>query len=172
VTVLCRFVGVALVSLAVTPALRAQAYRVMLANQQSPIVTIAEFRPCVIGETARCGAWIDRDVDTRTDHSVGQPPGVVVRGRTTNGKYDLSFAAVAVRVTSIMMPDSGRHADVKVSTRSPTALALSPDSRYAFAVYQSLVGQPPQVCMIDLAKHEVIATLGTKMPVSAISVVP
>jgi hypothetical protein len=150
----------------------AQTYRVTLASPGSSVVTVADFRPCVVGDKTRCGAWIERDVDSAVDPSLGQPPGIVDRGRSASGAYGVSFAAVAVRVTPLITADSGSHQDVKVPSHTPRALAISPDSRYAFVVFQSLDGRPPEVCMIDLAAHKVVATLDTKKPVSGIGMVP
>jgi hypothetical protein len=172
-----RSVGILALMIVSAQAARAQSkapqiYRVMLSSPNSPMVTIADFRPCVAGDSARCGAWLEKDVNTSLDHAYGQPPGVLEHVRAPNGAFDLSFAAVAVRVKSLFMPDSGRYSDVKVPQRTPKAIAMSPDSRYAFAVFASLVDQPPQVCMIDLNTRKVVATLDTKTPVLGIGVVP
>jgi len=167
-----RWLGMGVLTAVCASGASAQTYRVVLASPRSSVVTVAAFRPCVTGSTARCGAWTERDVDTAVDPSLGRPPGIVDRGRSANGAYGVSFAAVAVRVTPLITPDSGSHRDVKVPSHTPRALAISPDSRYAFVVFQSLDGQPPQVCMIDLAAHKVIATLDTKKAVSGIGMVP
>ncbi|HEY4218747.1 MAG TPA: hypothetical protein VGM67_16510 [Gemmatimonadaceae bacterium] len=171
-----RWVGAVMLMAASAVVARAQtpveAYRVVLSSPGSSTITVADFRPCVVGDKARCGAWVERDVDTSLDPSFGKPPGLVDRGRSANGGYGVSFAAVAVRVTPLITADSGSHIDVKVPSHTPRALAMSPDSRYAFVVFQSLDGQPPQVCMIDLSAHKVVATLDTKKAISGVGMVP
>jgi hypothetical protein len=144
----------------------AQRYRVAIGVPGGQTV-VAEFRPCIPAEGSGCGAWIDH-----TSPSLeGQPP-VVKAGLTGNGNDSVSIENGGIRMRSMKKTARGDAKVLGIRQSVARAIALSSDSRYAFAAYESTVADSVLVYMIDLDTRTAIASLAIPRLSGGIAMAP
>ena len=144
----------------------AQRYRIAIGVPGGQ-TAIAEFRPCIPAEGSGCGAWIDH-----TSASVdGQPP-VVKSALTRNGADSVSIANGGVRMRSMQKAARGDAKVLGIRQSVARAIALSADSRYVFAAYESTAADGVVVYMIDLDTRTAIASLPIARLEGGIGMVP
>jgi hypothetical protein len=144
----------------------AQRYRVAIGVPGGQ-TAIAEFRPCIPAEGSGCGAWIDH-TSPSTD---GQPP-VVKSALTRNGSDSVSIENGGVRMRSMKKSASGAAKVLGIRQSVARAIALSGDSRYVFAAYESTAVDGVVVYMIDLDTRTAIASLAIPRLDGGISMAP
>lgn len=149
----------------------AQRIQVAAGDTAAKTVSVVEFRLCIPAETSDCGAWVDRVVDLAGDGDAAMPPAIRAL-RAPNGRDSLWIenGAVRIRATAAAQP---RTFVVRVAQGTAVALAASGDQRYAFA----LVDPPPghsggsTIVMIDLERHSVVDSFGSRTRFTGIAMV-
>jgi hypothetical protein len=163
---LIRIAGAAMIVAGLGSRAGAQRYRVAIGVPGGQ-TAIAEFRPCIPAEGSGCGAWIDH-----TSPSIdGQPP-VVKSALTLNGSDSVSIANGGVRMRSMKKSARGDAKVLGIRQSVARAIALSGDSRYVFAAYESTAMDGVVVYMIDLDTRTAIASLPLRKLDGGISMAP
>jgi hypothetical protein len=137
-------------------------------------MSLIEFSPCIPAETSACGAWVNRVIDTASDTSYGPLPPV-----TTEQNARDHSAAIAVHDGSLSVRSfaktaaGGNGTRIMDPRRRATAVVVTGDSRYAFAVLEAkTAGEPSMVRMIDFGTKSVIASVGLADRPAGISMAP
>jgi len=146
-------------TLIVAPTSHAQGrYRVVIgvAGELEPLV--AEFRVCVPAETSDCGSWLVRTANV-DDAPVITPPVEIGPLRTPNGADSIFIDGDAVVIRSVVRGAKPARNAIREKGRAPRAIALAPDSRYVFVVFESATSEPSVIDMIELESMAVIDTL-------------
>jgi hypothetical protein len=150
-------------------------YRVLVGAADTPQMLLIEFSPCIPAETSACGAFVTRVIDTSTDTAYGTKPAIVVKQTAPD-----SGGAIAVQEGMLNVTTFVRDARVAAvgkliadPKRTATAVAISADSRYAFAVLEAKnPGELSQVRMIDLSTRSGIASIGISVRPLGIAIAP
>jgi hypothetical protein len=146
-------------ALVAAPASRAQGrYRVAIGVTGAAKAIVAEFRVCVPAETSDCGSWIVRTPDA-DDAPVMVVPSAIRELRSPNGADSLSIDGDAVVIRSLVRGAKPARNAIRESTHTPRAVAVAPDSRYAFVLFDGAAGESSVVDMIELRSMAVIDTL-------------
>ena len=178
VHVTARLLRVAAVAALVIGARNAAAqgrYRVLVGTTDLKQSLLIEFSPCIPAETSACGAFVTRIIDTSIDTSYGSKPPVAVAQTAPD-----SSGAIAVQNGMLNVTTFVRHPRVAAvgrliadPKRTATAVAISADSRYAFAVLEAKnSGEQSQVRMIDLSTRSGIASIGISVRPVGIALAP
>lgn len=156
--------------LAAAPASHAQGrYRVAIGvvGEAKPIV--AEFRVCVPAETSDCGSWIVRSSGV-DDSSVITDPTVTRQLGSPNGVDSISIEGDAVVIRSLTRGAKPSHVAIREKNFSPRAIAVAPDSRYLFVMFESASGESSVIEMIELTSMAVTDVLAIRARVTSIAV--
>jgi hypothetical protein len=162
-------IGIALM-FAATSASHAQGrYRVaiVVVDEAQPIV--AEFRVCVPAETSDCGSWIVRS-RTVDDSSVITDPTATRQLRSPNGADSISIEGDAVVIRSLTRRGKPSHATIREKSFLPRAIAVAPDSRYLFVVFEGASGESSVIDMIELTSMAVTDALAIRARGTSIAV--
>lgn len=149
--------GVLLVCAA--PASHAQGrYRIAIgiAGETKPLV--AEFRVCVPAETSDCGSWLVRTT-TVDDAPVITPVAETGPLRTANGADSISVDGDRIAIKSLVAGTKPARNMLREKDHTPRAIALTPDSRYVFVVFEGATDDSSLIDMIELESMAVIDTL-------------
>jgi hypothetical protein len=149
-------------------------YRVLVGSADARMMLI-EFSPCIPAETSACGAFVTRVIDTSTDTTYGTKPAIVTEQVAPDSGGAVAVQGGKLRIQTLVR--NGRVlAAAKTITdpkRTATAVAISPDSRYAFAVFEA--NDPDEkslVRMIDLDTRSPIASALFLMRPAGIAIAP
>jgi hypothetical protein len=149
----------------------AQRIQVAAGDTVGKTVSVIEFRLCIPAETSDCGAWMDRVVDMTGDDTAAMPPAVRAL-HAPNGRDSLWIEDGVVRVRATA---TARARTYVVSDVHGTAVALaaSGDPRYAFALVDLHPGQRggSAIVMIDLERHSVVDSFGSRTRFTGIAMV-
>lgn len=167
--------GALLSILVLAPSAHAQRYRVLVGVAGTTKMSLIEFSPCIPAETSACGAWINRVIDTASDSAFGPLPAVTTEQTARNqASAAIRNGKVSIRTTvrtSIGTRDEGNM--IVDARRTATAVAITADARYAFAVFEAkTAGEQAMVRMIDFGTKSVIASIGLPDRPSGISIAP
>jgi hypothetical protein len=150
-------------------------YRVLVGTADTQQVMLIEFSPCIPAETSACGAFVTRVIDTATDTTYGMKPPIVREQVAPDFGGAIAVQDGKLRIQSLVR--NGRVvAAAKTITdpkRTATAVVISPDSRYAFAVFAA--NDPDEkslVRMIDLDTRSPIASALFSMRPAGIAIAP
>ena len=133
-------------------------YRVAIgiAGETKPLV--AEFRVCVPAETSDCGSWLVQNT------SVDDAP--VIRPRAATGPLRASTIADSISIEgddiaikSLVAGTKPARNVLREKDHTPRAIALTPDSRYVFVVFDDASGESGLIDLIELESMAVIDTL-------------
>jgi hypothetical protein len=144
---------------AVAPAAGAQGrYRLAIGVVGKTDPLVAEFRVCVPAETSDCGSWL---VPTP---SVDDPPVITAPTATRqllspSGADSLSIDGDAVTIRSLVPRSIPSRNSIREKDFMPRAIAVAPDSRYAFVLFEGARGGSSVIDMIELKSMAVIDTL-------------
>jgi hypothetical protein len=157
-------------------AAQGQRYRVLVGIAGTTKMSLIEFSPCIPAETSACGAWIDRVIDTASDSSFGPLPVVATEESTRNHTMSISVQDGHLNVhTGAKNGAAGRKGGdvIADARRIATAVVVTGDSRYAFAVLEAKTpGKQGMVRMIDFGTKMVIASIGLADRPAGISMAP
>jgi hypothetical protein len=156
--------------LAAAPALHAQGrYRVAIGVVGQPKPIVAEFRVCVPAETSDCGSWIVRDGSV-DDSSVITIPVEIRQLRSPNGADSISIVGDAVVIRSLTPGATPSRNAIREKTFIPRAIAVAPDSRYLFVVFESASGESSVIDMIELKSMAVTDALAVRAHSTGIAI--
>lgn len=150
--------GAALIVFAAA-ALHAQGrYRVAvgIAGETKPLV--AEFRVCVPAETSDCGSWLvpNTNVD---DAPVITPVAATGSLRASTRADSISVDGDGIAIKSLVPGTKPARHVLREKDHTPRAIALTPDSRYVFVVFDDAAGVSGLIDLIELESMAVIDTL-------------
>jgi len=151
-----------------------QRYRVLVGVAGTTKMSLLEFSPCIPAETSACGAWINRVIDTANDSSFGPLPTLVTTQSARNRTASISVHNGQLNVeTAGKTPGVEPKGVIKDPRRMATAVVVTGDSRYAFAVFSSkTAGDVAVVRMIDFATKMAIASIELADRPAGISMAP
>jgi hypothetical protein len=142
-------------------------------------MSLIEFSPCIPAETSACGAWVNRVIDTASDTSYGTLPAVATEQTARDRAAAISVRDGMLNVRSFAKTGNGGRGIGGEGTlitdprRVATAVVVTSDSRYAFAVLEAkTAGEPSMVRMIDFGTKSVIASVGLAERPAGISMAP
>jgi hypothetical protein len=160
-------------------AAHAQRYRVLVGIAGTARMSLIEFSPCIPAETSACGAWVNRVIDTATDTSYGPLPAAATEQTARDSTAAISVHDGILNVRSFVTSGSGGRGmgaggtTIADPRRVATAVVVTGDSRYAFAVLEAKsAGEPAMVRMIDFGTKSVIASVGLADRPAGISMAP
>jgi len=149
-------------------------YRVLVGTGETQM-TLVEFSPCIPAETSACGAFVTRVIDTSTDTTYGAKPSILTEQVAPDSSGSIAVQDGKVRIQTLVrtggVPVAGK--TITDPKRTATAVAISPDSRYAFAVFEA--NDPDEkslVRMIDLTTRSPIASAFFLMRPVGIAIAP
>jgi hypothetical protein len=151
-----------------------QRYRVLVGVAGTTKMSLIEFSPCIPAETSACGAWINRVIDTASDSTFGPLPTVATAQSARNKTASVSVQDGRLSVqTTARTPGVQRTGVIADARRIATAVVVTGDSRYAFAVFEAKTpGEQGMVRMIDFGTKMVIASIGLADRPAGISMAP
>ena len=169
-----RAVLAVVASAAVATAAHGQRYRVLVGVAGTTKMSLIEFSPCIPAETSACGAWINRVIDTASDSSFGPLPTIATAQSARNQSASVSVQDGHLSVlTAGKIPGVQPKGVIADPRRTATAVVVTGDSRYAFAVFESkTAGEVAMVRMIDFGMKMVIASIGLADRPAGISMAP
>ena len=150
-------------------------YRVLVGVADSKQMALIEFSPCIPAETSACGAFVMRTIDTEIDSTYGSKPPIVTEQMAPDSGGAIAVQEGILNVTTFTKRGgvAGLGRLMADPRRTATAVAISADSRYAFAVLEA---KDPtdlsQVRMIDLSTRSGIASIGLQMRPVGIALAP
>jgi len=151
---------------------QAQRYRVLVGIAGTRQMSLIEFSPCIPAETSACGGWVTSVIDASTDTSYGTLPSAMHEQVSPSHENVITIQNGGVLVRSLA-ERGGTSRLVVDKLRSATAVVISGDSRYAFAVLEAKTpGDQSMIRMIHLASKSIIASLGLAERPAGISMVP
>ena len=157
-------------TLAAAPASRAPGrYRVAIGVAGEAKPTVAEFRVCVPAETSDCGSWIVRNGSV-DDSSVITDPTATTQIRSPNGADSISIEGDAVAIRSLARGAKPSHVAIREKNFLPRAIAVAPDSRYLFVMFESASGESSVIDMIELTSMAVTDALVIRARATGIAV--
>jgi len=150
-------------------------YRVVVGVAETKQMALVEFSPCIPAETSACGAFVTRMIDTELDSTYGPKPPSVVDQTAPD-----SSGAIAVQDGMLNVKTFVRNGRVAAlgkliadPKRTATAVVISADSRYAFAVLEAKdPADMSQIRMIDLSTRSGIASIGLPVRPAGIAIAP
>ena len=135
-------------------------------------MSLIEFSPCIPAETSACGGWVSRVIDTSADTSFGPLPRAATEQISPSREDVITIQNEGLLVRSLGKA-AGAPRVVTDRLRRATAVVVSDDSRYAFAVLEAkMPGDQAMIRMIHLASKSVIASLGLTERPAGISMAP
>ena len=141
------------------PALFAQGrYRVAIGITGETKPLVAEFRVCVPAETSDCGSWLVRTPSV-DDAPVITPAAETGPLRSPNGADSISLEGDHIAIISLIAGTKPARNALREKDHTPRAIALTPDSRYVFVVFESAAGDSGLIDLIELESMAVIDTL-------------
>jgi hypothetical protein len=152
-------VAIALTTIAFAPVARAQGrYRLAIGVVGKTDPLVAEFRVCVPAETSDCGSWLVR-MPTVDDPPVITTPTATQQLRSPSGADSLSIDGDALTIRSLVPRSIPSRNSIREKDFMPRAIAVAPDSRYAFVLFEGVRGESSVIDMIELKSMAVIDTL-------------
>jgi hypothetical protein len=153
---------------------QAQRYRVLVGLAGTTKMSLIEFSPCIPAETSACGAWISRVVDTSTDSSFGPLPTIATEQSARNHSASIAVEQGHLSVRTFgKIPGVQPTGIISDNRRVATAVVITGDARYAFAVFESKsAGEQAMVRMIDFGTKMSIASIGLSDKPAGISMAP
>lgn len=158
-------------ALVVAPVARAQGrYRLAIgiAGEPTPLV-VAEFRVCVPAETSDCGSWLVRTADA-DDPSVITPRAAIQQLRSPNGADSVSIEGDAVVIRSLTPGATPARSTIRETARTPRTIAMTPDSRYVFVVFEGARADSSVIDLVELRSMAVIDALAIRGRAAGIAV--
>jgi hypothetical protein len=150
-------------------------YRVVVGIAGTKQMSLIELVPCIPAEGSGCGAWVSRVIDTAADTTLGPTPPAITTGETAPDH----LSRISVQGSSLIVEGLSKQGirqrvrKIHDPLRTPTAVAISPDSRYAFVVLEAKSDtNAAQVRMIDLSTQTAIATMGLRARPAGIAIAP
>jgi hypothetical protein len=148
----------ALVAFAAT-ALHAQGrYRVAIGIVGEAKPLVAEFRVCVPAETSDCGSWLVRNTSV-DDAPVIRPHAATGPLRASTIADSISIEGDDIAIKSLVAGTKPARNVLREKDHTPRAIALTPDSRYVFVVFDDATGESGLIDLIELESMAVIDTL-------------
>jgi hypothetical protein len=123
---------------------------------------LLDFSPCIPAEGSGCGGFLTRTFDPTAESENRIEPASVHEVSAPNGRGAIRIVGdtivVTARASGGKLAVPGRQ--IFDPLRRPVAVAVAPDSRYAFAVLSAKGnGVKSQVRMFDLADRVAVASL-------------
>ena len=147
------------VAVALAPVARAQGrYRLAIGVVGKTDPLVAEFRVCVPAETSDCGSWLVR-MPTVDDPPVITTPTATQQLLSPSGADSLSIDGDALTIRSLVPHSIPSRNSIREKDFMPRAIAVAPDSRYAFVLFEGARGGSSVIDMIELKSMAVIDTL-------------
>jgi hypothetical protein len=133
-------------------------YRVAIgiAGEAKPLV--AEFRVCVPAETSDCGSWLVRSTSV-DDVPVIRPLAATGPLRASTIADSISIDGDDIAIKSLVAGTKPARNVLREKDHTPRAIALTPDSRYVFVVFDDATGESGLIDLIELESMAVIDTL-------------
>jgi hypothetical protein len=162
------------VALALSAAtLHAQRYRVLVGIAGTRQMSLIEFSPCIPAETSACGAWVNRVIDTASDSSFGALPSVSIAQKSPDRVATIAIQDGYLSVSTVVVGRGGLGRLIADPRRTATAVTISGDSRYGFAVLEAKnPDDQAKIEMIDFASRRVIASIALTQRPSGIAMAP
>lgn len=136
-------------------------------------MSLIEFSPCIPAETSSCGAWVNRVIDTANDTSFGPLPSVSTEEKSSDRVATILVQDGHLNVSTFVAGRGGLGRLIADPRRTATAVTISGDSRYGFAVLEAKSpGGQAMVEMIDFASRRVIASIAIAQRPLGISMAP
>jgi hypothetical protein len=123
----------------------------------------------VPAETSDCGSWIVRSGSV-DDSSVITDPTATRQLRSPNGADSISIEGDAVVIRSLIRGAKPSHVAIREKTFLPRAIAVAPDSRYLFVMFESASGESSVIDMIELTSMAVTDVLAIRARATGIAV--